>query len=171
MESVDNELKPIGKDAGGYDVLTAAIKSLLNQFPGLYPDEEVMFEELGEESGIAFSNDTGALVYDKNEDILGNVYQMCQYPFYVIYRASGSAKERQKMSIQEFLDTLGKWICQEPVTIGKDTYKLDGYPELSGGRKITEVSRDNSYGTDPQENGVQDWVIPITISYTNEFER
>lgn len=60
---MDRELKPIGKDAGGYDVLTAAIKSLLNQFPGLYPDEEVMFEELGEEKGIAFSNDTGALVY------------------------------------------------------------------------------------------------------------
>ena len=168
---MDNELKPIGKDAGGYDVLTAAIKSLLNQFPGLYPDEEVMFEELGEESGIAFSNDTGALVYAETEDILGSVYQTCQYPFYVVYRASGSAKERQKMSIQEFLDTLGKWVCQEPVAIGKDTYKLDSYPELSGGRKIMKVIRDNSYGTDPQENGVQDWLLPITVSYTNEFER
>lgn len=168
---MDNELKPIGKDAGGYDVLTAAIKSLLNQFPGLYPDEEVMFEELGEESGIAFSNDTGALVYAETEDILGSVYQTCQYPFYVVYRASGSAKERQKMSIQEFLDTLGKWVCQEPVAIGKDTYKLDSCPELSGGRKITKVIRDNSYGTDPQENGVQDWLLPITVSYTNEFER
>ena len=171
MVNVDNELKPIGKDAGGYDVLTAMIKSLLNYFPGLYPDEEVMFEELGEESGIAFSNDTGALVYAETEDILGGVYQTCQYPFYVVYRASGSAKERQKMSIQEFLDTLGKWICQEPVTIGEYKYKLDRYPDLSGGRKITKVIRDNSYGTDPQENGVQDWLLPITVSYTNEFER
>lgn len=168
---MDNELKPIGKDADGGDYLKTAVKILLNQFPGLYPDEEIKFEELGDESGIAFSNATGALVYAKTEDVLGGVYQTCQYPFYVVYRASGSAKERQKMSIQEFLDTLGKWVCQEPVTIGRDTYKLDGYPELSGGRKITEVSRDNSYGTDPQENGVQDWVIPITVSYTNEFER
>ena len=30
--------EPIGNDATGYDVLTAAMKSLLNQFPGLYPD-------------------------------------------------------------------------------------------------------------------------------------
>ena len=59
-----------------------------------------MFEELGEESGIAFSNDTGALVYAETEDVLGGVHQTCQYPFYVVYRASGSAKERQKMSIQ-----------------------------------------------------------------------
>lgn len=168
---MDRELKPIGKDAGGYDVLTAAIKSLLNQFPGLYPDEEVMFEELGEEKGIAFSSDTGALVYAETEDILGGVYQTCQYPFYVIYRAAGSAKERQKMSIQEFLDTLGKWVCREPVTIEERTYKLDHYPELSGNRKITKIVRDNSYGVVPQENGVQDWLLPVTVSYTNEFER
>ena len=87
MESVDNELKPIGKDAGGYDVLTAMIKSLLNQFPGLYPDEEVMFEELGEESGIAFSNDTGALVYAEAEDVLGGVHQ--NVPVSLLRRVQG----------------------------------------------------------------------------------
>ena len=38
--------KPIGKDADGYNVLTDAIKDLLNQFPGLLPGESVKFEEL-----------------------------------------------------------------------------------------------------------------------------
>ena len=48
--------EPIGNDATGYDVLTAAMKSLLNQFPGLYPDEAIKFEELGAEvSGMPVS--------------------------------------------------------------------------------------------------------------------
>ena len=59
--------EPIGNDATGYDVLTAAMKSLLNQFTGLYPDEVIKFEELGSEDGIAFSNDSGALVYTEKE--------------------------------------------------------------------------------------------------------
>ena len=58
-----DERKPIGKDASGYDVLTIAVKALLNQFPGLYENETVKFEELGEDSGIAFSADNGALIF------------------------------------------------------------------------------------------------------------
>ena len=55
--------KPIGKDATGYEILTDAMKALLNQYPGLYENETIKFEELGKESGIAFSADNGALVY------------------------------------------------------------------------------------------------------------
>ena len=46
--------EPIGNDATGYDVLTAAMKSLLNQFPGLYPDEAIKFEELGRRMALRF---------------------------------------------------------------------------------------------------------------------
>ena len=108
-----NEKKPISKDATGYEVLTAAMKDLLNQFPGLHEDEEIKYEELEEEGGIAFSNNAGALVYAEKEDIIGCVHQTCQYPFFVVYRSASSARERQKMSIQEFLDALGKWLCKE----------------------------------------------------------
>lgn len=165
-----NELKPIGKDATGYEVLTAAIKDLLNQFPGLYEDEEIEYEELGEDSGIAFSNDAGALVYTEREDVIGGVHQTCQYPFFIVYRASSSAKERQKMSIQEFLDAFGKWLCREPAVIDGETYKLAEYPKLAGTRQIKKITRENSYGTEPQENGVQDWLLPVTVQYTNDFE-
>lgn len=78
---MDDERKPIGKDASGYDVLTIAVKALLNQFPGLYENETVKFEELGEDSGIAFSADNGALIFSETEDVLGVVRQTCQYPF------------------------------------------------------------------------------------------
>lgn len=165
-----NERKPIGKDASGYDVLTIAVKALLNQFPGLYENETVKFEELGEDSGIAFSADNGALIFSETEDVLGGVRQTCQYPFYIIYRTS-STKERQKMSIQEFLDTFGKWLCREPIVIDGNEQRLSKYPTLSQGRKITKVTRDNSYGLEPQENGVQDWILPVSIEYKYDFER
>ena len=165
-----DERKPIGKDASGYDVLTIAVKALLNQFPGLYENETVKFEELGEDSGIAFSADNGALIFSETEDVLGGVRQTCQFPFYIIYRTS-STKERQKMSIQEFLDTFGKWLCREPVVIDGSEQRLSNYPTLSQGRKITKVTRDNSYGLEPQESGVQDWILPVSIEYTYDFER
>lgn len=167
---MDNEHKPIGKDASGYDVLTTAVKALLNQFPGLYETETVKFEELGEDSGIAFSADNGALIFSETEDVLGGVRQTCQYPFYIIYRTS-STKERQKMSIQEFLDTFGKWLCRESVVIDGNEQRLSKYPTLSQGRKITKVTRDNSYGLEPQQNGVQDWILPLSIEYKYDFER
>lgn len=167
---MDDERKPIGKDASGYDVLTIAVKALLNQFPGLYENETVKFEELGEDSGIAFSADNGALIFSETEDVLGGVRQTCQYPFYIIYRTS-STKERQKMSIQEFLDTFGKWLCREPVVIDGSEERLSNYPTLSQGRKITKVTRDNSYGLEPQESGVQDWILPVSIEYKYDFER
>lgn len=170
MENVGDERKPIGKDASGYDVLTIAVKDLLNQFPGLYENETVKFEELGEDSGIAFSADNGALIFSETEDVLGGVRQTCQYPFYIIYRTS-STKERQKMSIQEFLDTFGKWLCREPVVIDGSEERLSNYPTLSQGRKITKVTRDNSYGLEPQESGVQDWILPVSIEYKYDFER
>lgn len=165
-----DERKPIGKDASGYDVLTIAVKALLNQFPGLYENKTVKFEELGEDSGIAFSADDGALIFSETEDVLGGVRQTCQYPFYIIYRTS-STKERQKMSIQEFLDTFGKWLCREPVVIDGSEQRLSNYPTLSQGRKITKVTRDNSYGLEPQESGVQDWILPVSIEYKYDFER
>lgn len=160
-------LKPIGKDASGYSIIREAMKDLMNQFPGLLPDETVKFEELGSESGIAISDNSGALVYTEKNYVSGSREQTCRYPFYLVYRAASSAKERQKMSIQEFLEMFGNWLCKEDVVIDGETYRLASYPELSGDRKITRITRDNSYGTEPQENGVQDWVLPVTVEYSN----
>ena len=46
---MDNDRQPIGKDATGYEVITEAMKDLLNRFPGLLPGEEVKYEELDED--------------------------------------------------------------------------------------------------------------------------
>lgn len=161
--------KVIGRDASGFDILTRAVKSLLNQYPGLEDGEVIKFEELGKESGIAFSADNGALVYAETEDVCGFRHQKCQYPFYVVYRTA-SNKERLKLSAQEFLDSLGKWLCQEPVVINGTQTRLAAFPALSEGRIIKRITRDNSYGLEPNADAVQDWVLPVTVQYTNDIE-
>ena len=162
--------KPIGKDATGYEILTDAMKSLLNQYPGLHDGEKIKYEELGANSGIAFYADAGALIYSEKEDVCGTMHQVCQYPFIVVYRTA-SDKERQKLSVQRFLDNLGKWICREPVAIDDVETRLSSFPELSQGRVIKRITRDNSYGTEPQENGVQDWLLPVTVKYEYDWEK
>lgn len=162
------EAKPIGTDATGYELLTRAVKDLLNQFPGLN-GQKITFEELGEEDGIAFSADAGALVMSERRSITDHVVQSCQFPFLVVYRTSAT-REFQKLNVSTFLDSLGKWICKEPVEISGTTYRLSAYPQLSDGRKITRITRNNAYGTVPNENKSQDWILPVSVQYTNEFD-
>lgn len=164
-----DNLKPIGVDADGYDILTTAMKALLNQYPGLQENETIRFEQLEDDSGIAFSNDNGALVYSEKEDVCGVMHQICQYPFFVIYRTA-SLREKQKINVQAFLDSLGKWICREPVVINGSETRLNAFPELSQGRAIKRITRDNSYGLEPQESGVQDWLLPLSVRYENTYE-
>lgn len=163
-----DENKPIGVDATGYEVLTNAVLVLLNQYPGL-GKREIFFEQLEETSGIAFSADSGSLVMSETKDILGGIKQECQYPFFLVYRTA-STREYQKLGVQTFLDGIGKWICQEPVEIDGNTVRLKSYPKLSQGRTIKRVTRMNSYGLEPNADGVQDWLLPITVQYTNEIE-
>lgn len=162
------EVKPIGADVSGYEILTNAVLVLLSQFPGLN-GREILFEELDKESGIAFSADNGALVMTERRSITDHVVQNCQYPFFIIYRTA-STKEYQKLQVQAFFDSIGKWICREPVEIDGETVQLMSYPELSDGRVITRVTRSNSYGLEPNEDGVQDWLMPVAVQYTNEFD-
>ena len=162
---------PDGKpkvDATGQEVLTKAVVELLATYPGLN-GREILFEELGKESGIAFFAGAQALVITEKKTITGRILQTCQYPFYVYYRTT-STQERQKISVQTFLDSLGKWLCQEPAEVNGEYIRLYEYPDLTQGRKITRVTRDNSAGTEPTEEGVQDWILPVTVQYTNEIE-
>lgn len=162
-----SDVKPIGYDVSGYNILTNAVLSLLSKFPGLN-GREIFFEEL-EESGIAFSADNGALIISELRSITDHVTQTCQYPFFIIYRTT-STKEFQKLQVQAFFDGIGKWICREPAEIGGETIRLEGWPALTDGRQITRVTRGNSYGLTPNEDGVQDWLMPVTVQYTNEFD-
>lgn len=162
------EVKPIGQDVSGHEILTRAVSDLLNQYPGLN-GREILFDELGAETGIAFSADNGALIISERRSITDHVYQTCQFPFFLIYRTTATT-EFQKLKVQSFFDGIGKWLCKEPAEVNGETIRLKSYPALSEGRKITRITRSNSYGLEPSEDGVQDWLMPVTVQYTNEFD-
>ena len=164
-----SETKPIGIDEGGKEPLKAAIVTLLNQYPGL-DGRVVTFQGLEEDSGISIEPESGTLVYTETEDILGNVRQACQYPFFVVYRSAASSGH-QKMAINEFLDKLGSWLGRETISVGGTEYQLSAYPEIASGRKINRILRFNSYALDPNENRTRDWVLPVTVEYTHEYQK
>lgn len=164
------EKKPIGADSTGYDLLTEAVRTLLNQYPGLFSDEIIKFEELEKEYGIAFSADGGALIMNEKVSITDHVVQECQYPFFVVYRLDGK-NETHKLEVQRFLDNMGKWLCKELVTLDGVEHRLKAYPPLSGERNIARITVMNSYGLAPSEDGTQDWVLPVTVQYKKEFDR
>ncbi len=159
---------PIGIDHDGYEVMTKAVSELLNQYPGL-DDRVVKFEELDTSNGIAFSADNGALVMSEKRTIVDHIIQTCQYPFFIVYR-SASTRASQKVAIQTFLDSIGKWICKEPAVVGDEEITLESYPLLANGREIKRVTRNNSYAVEPDAKGVQDWLLPCVVEYTNEFD-
>ena len=161
------QVKPIGVDGEGFDILKEAVLALLNEYPGL-DGRAISFSGLTEDGGISMEPENGTLIFAETKNIIGDVKQKCQFPFYVVFRANASS-EYLKMGVNEFLDTLGAWVCREPVTIGGTVHQLNKYPTLTGGRRITGVTRFYSYALEPNQNNTQDWVIPITVNYTHEF--
>ena len=165
---MDKNIKPIGIDATGFEMLTNAVRDLLQSYPGL-GRREILFEELDESGGLIFSADGGALVITERRSITDHITQTCQYPFLVVYRTAAST-EREKPNIQTFLENLGKWLCMEKVVLDGAEQRLTSYPKLTDGRQITRITRSNSYGTAPNENKTQDWILPVTVQYTYEFD-
>lgn len=155
----------IREDGGGFESLTQAVRDILNEY-GEIIDREIMYDETNAESGIAFYTREGAQVLSEREDVLGGYYQECRYNCYVIYKLA-SVNEWQKLSADQFVDTLGKWICGEDVEINGQTLSLSHFPILSGERKIKRITRDNYFAQQPGDDGVQNWVLPISVEYTN----
>lgn len=163
-----NENKPISVDGSGFEVVKSAVVSLLNQYPGL-GGQIISYMGLDENNGISIEPESGALVYTEKKDITGTVKKICQFPFFVVYR-SGASNEYQKFKVSDFLDALGSWLSGEPVIIDENEHTLKEYPTLSGNRKITSIVRFNSYALAPNPNNTQDWVLPVTVNYTHEYE-
>ena len=163
--------KPIKFDVDGYEVITKALQDLLNSFPGLTDGETIKFSTLEEKSGISFYPISGAVISTEKEDVTGHVNQLCNYPFYLVYRTSAGS-QNAKINIKEFLDSIEKWLEKQPVNINGETEKLSSYPELTEGREITEISRQTpAFLDNVSEGDVQDWVINLALKYRNIFTR
>ena len=158
-------------DVDGFDLVTAALMALVNKFPGLLEGEEILYATEPTDEGIAIFPTTGSFIYDEVESITGHVTQLCQYPFTVVYRASGLNSKR-RAGAKEWLDTFGRWIEMQPVTINGTTYVLQGWPELTENREIREVVRQApAYLASVDDNKAENWIMDVVVRYRNEFDR
>lgn len=156
-------------DVEGDAILTNAILTLVNQYPKLSNSEEIAFCALSPNSGKAIFPTGGAVVENDIRDILGNHQQNCLYPFTMVYRAAG-VRAQKKIEVKNWLDEFGCWLEQQPITIEGTSYQLEAYPALSGNRKIKTISRQSpAYLESINDNGSENWVISMTVRYTNYF--
>lgn len=159
-------------DIDGSEAVSKVLLELLNTFPGLSEKQRILFSTLSESSGIGFFPTTGAALQSDKEDVTGHVTQVCLYPFSMVYRAAPKS-EAQRMRIKEYLDTLGKWLEQQPVLLNGKEYRLEAYPALaSGNRIIKTITRTSpAYINAAYQDGIEDWIIAARLSYENEFDR
>ena len=164
------EQKQVKYDVDGYDAVTSALRELLNQYPAL-DDEEITFSVLGETSGIGMFPVSGAVVETEKRSVTGKVTEVCLYPFYIIYRASG-LNENRKARVKEWLDTLGKWLEQKKVLIDGEEYTLSELPPLTEGRKFLSIERQTpAYLDNTNEDKTEDWAIYISARYQYEYQK
>lgn len=158
-------------DLDGYEEVTAAMRTLLNDYPGLADGDEIAFATLPESSGKAMYPISSAVIATEQESITGHVRQTCVYPLHVIYRAANLTEDR-RVRIKEWLDNLGRWLERQEIAVDGKKVKLDEYPTLTGNRVITQVQRQTAAYLDSiNENKSENWVIYISAQYKNEFER
>lgn len=157
-------------DIDGSEIVSTALRTLLNQFPGL-GDKRITFVHLNDTNGIAFFPTSGAALLSSTEDITGHVKQECMYPFTVVYRAAPK-NESARIRMKELLDTLGRWLEMQPVTVSRKTYQLTSYPALEQGRVIKYIKRTNpAHYNAAYQDGVEDWLIALTLKYDSEFDK
>ena len=165
------EQNTVKYDVDGYDAVTSALRELLNQYPGLERGEEITFSVLEETSGIGMFPVSGAVVETEKRSVTGKVTEVCLYPFYIIYRASG-LNENRKARVKEWLDTLGKWLEQKKVLIDGEEYTLSELPPLTDGRKFLSISRQTpAYLDNTNEDKTEDWAIYISARYQYEYQK
>lgn len=158
-------------DLDGQEIVTNALMELINDFPMLEGNEKITFASLGEASGKAIFPTSGSAIRREIVDVTGHVEQECEYPFVVVYRANGLSEARKK-AVREWLDSLGRWLEKQPISVGTEEYKLDEYPALTRGRVFTKISRmSTAYLDSINESKSENWIIDITATYRNEFDK
>lgn len=161
--------KVVKYDIDGFDAITPAIRSLLNEYPGLSDEDEIAFATLADDKGKAMFPVSGASIETETTTVIGKVVQVVLYPFYVIYRGSGLSESR-KAAVKEWLDDLGKWLEKQPITVNGKTYAITDYPELTGNRTILEIKRTSpAYLESVEANKAENWAISISVRYLNVF--
>lgn len=146
------------------------LSGLLNDFPAIGA-REIRFGELGDKSGVGIYPSAAATVISETTDIMGCVYQKCNYSFLVVYRAVPQS-ETDRIHIKGWLDKLERWLEKQPITADGQQHTLAAWPDLGDGRTITAfVQVSAAYLAGRYADGVEDWAVSLSMRYDNNFER
>lgn len=167
--------KQYPQDTEGFEYVTRALMDTLNSYPGLYADEKFKFCQTKPEDGLNVVASSGSFILEEHESITEHIWQICAYPFMVIYRVSGLNSDR-KIEAKEWLDTLADWLMKKPVLIDKQRYQMKKWPTLSGDerveRRIERISRNTPTTlVAVEQDKAETWVADLTIQYRQEFDR
>ena len=146
------------------------LSGLLNDFPAIGA-RKIRFGELGDKSGVGIYPSAAATVISETTDIMGGVYQKCNYAFQVVYRAVPQS-ETDRIHIKGWLDKLARWLEKQPITADGQQHTLAAWPDLGDGRTITAfVQVSAAYLAGRYADGVEDWAVSLSMRYDNNFER
>lgn len=165
------EKKAVKYDIDGYDAVTSALMDLLNEYPALDVGEKIAFSVLGETGGIGMFPVSGSMIETEKTYITGKTAEICLYPFYIVYRASGLS-EKRKESVKEWLDNLGRWLEQKEITVNEQNHKLSKLPSLTDDRKFLTITRQTpAYLDNTSEDKTEDWAIYISARYQYKYRK
>ena len=168
---MEEKKKDIRYDLDGDELMTQVLCDLVNQYPGLPADDVITFATLPEAGGISLYPGTGAAIDSERTSVTGKVRQVCQYPFFITWRAAGPS-EAQKAAMKEWLDRLGRWLERQPVIIDGQSRQLEAYPPVAAGRKITAISRQIAgYLEERDDHQMETWAISMVAKYENIYQK
>lgn len=140
------------------------LSGLLNDFPAIGA-REIRFGELGDKSGVGIYPSAAATVISETTDIMGGVYQKCNYAVQVVYRAVPQS-ETDRIHIKGWLDKLARWLEKQPITADGQQHTLAAWPNLGDGRTITAfVQVSAAYLAGRYADGVEDWAVSLSMRY------
>lgn len=168
---MDEKKQQVKYDVESFDVLTEAVRALVNRFPDLGPGEKIAFATLRENGGMAMYPGDGAVVDEEHRSVTGRVRQVCRYPFVVLV-CGGGMNEESRAVAKERLDCLGRWLAGQPVRLDEQIYRLERYPPLSGGRRFLDFSvQAPACLYERDEHHVETWAVTLAARYENIYQK
>ena len=170
-ENMDEKKEVRFDTTEGFDVLTQAVRALVNRFPGLAEGEKIAFATLRDSGGMALFPGDGAVIEEERRSVTGRVRQVCRYPFAVLIRGGGM-NEESRAAAKERLDMLGRWLQGQSVTVDGRTYAPERYPALTGGRRFLDFSiQAPAYLYERDEHQTETWAAALAARYENIYQK
>ena len=153
-----------------YSGTAEAVLAAVNGFPGLQEGQRFRLAEPGQEQGLALQIGSGPVILRESRSVTGKVRRLCALPFAAVCRMGG-AGQRQRLDAAAWLETLGRWLEGQTVSVGGEDHCLAAYPALTGRRAFTAIRRAGPpRQADRQADRTETWVMEMTGNYYEEDE-